>query len=333
MRVASGRRPAARGLLLLAGLAATSMTRPAAAEDLDLEAWWKDACLWEVGSNLEKVPAARKKLIEAGAPTIEFLIPGKLDVADTIVTRALSMVICGIAGTATQRPQSEEIREDAIAGLIACIDSPSANVRRNAADLLGQLGATRAAWKIATLLTDKDARGGALAALGALKAQSAVPAIVAMAKDSSVSERGRFTAVSTLGAIGGPDAQTALLEFLADKSATVRFAAQYALEAMRSTAAFVSSLRATDRRVRLHALSGLGHLAERSTRADIRPLLEDADPTVRGFAVEALAAMPKPSDREWVEAMLVTEKDEFVRGKLLEARGIVLDPTGPDGTR
>lgn len=330
MRVASGRRPAARGLVLMAVL---SMSLPAAAEELDLEGWWKDACLWEVGSNLEKVPAARKKLIEAGAPTIEFLIPGKLDAADTIITRALSMVITGIAGTATQKPQSPEIREKTIKGLIAAIDSNLPNVRRNAADLLGQLGATEAASKIAGLLADKDARGGALAALGALKAQSAVPAIAAMARDASVSERGRFTAVSTLGAIGGADAQAALLEFLGDKLATVRFAAQYALEAMRSTGAFVSRLRDADRRVRIHALSALGHLAERSTRADIRPLLDDPDATVRGFAVEALAAMPKPSDRAWVDAMLVTEKDEFVRGKLLEARGILLDPPRPDGTR
>lgn len=305
----------------------------ARAEELDLEGWWKDACLWEVGSNLEKVPAARKKLIEAGEPTIDFLIPGKLDQADTIITRALSMVICGIAGTPTQKPQSPEIREKTIKGLIAAIDSTSPVVRRNAADLLGQLGADEAASKIAGLLSDKDARGGALAALGALKAQSAVPAIAAMAKDPAVSERGRFTAVSTLGAIGGAEAQKELLGLLSDKSATVRFAAQYALEAMRAIGGFIEALGLADRRARLHALSGLGHIAERSTRGNILPFLRCEDTTERGFAVEALAAMPKPSDRAWVEAMLVTEKDEFVRGKLLEARGILLDPPRPDGTR
>lgn len=326
-------RTARNGRTWIAALALAAMTAAARAEDLDLEAWWKDACLWEVGSNLEKVPAARKKLIEAGEPTIDFLIPGKLDAADTIITRALSMVITGIAGTPAQKPQSDAIRTKTVAGLMAALESDKPTVRRNAADLLGQLGAAEAADRIAKLLTDKDARGGALAALGALRVQSSVPAIAAMARDTSVSERGRFTAVSTLGAIGGPDAQAALLDFLADGKASVRFAAQFALEQMRSTGALVSRLSSGDRRIRLHALSALGHLAERSTRADIRPLLDDPDATVRGFAVEALAAMPKPSDREWIEAMLVTEKEEFVRGKLLEARGVVLDPPRPDAPK
>jgi HEAT repeat protein len=312
---------------------ATTLGLSARAEELDLEGWWKDACLWEVGSNLEKVPAARKKLIDAGAPTLDFLIPGKLTAADTIITRALSMVICGIAGTPTQKPQSPELRNKALAGLINALKSADANTRRNAADLLGQMGATEAADHIAPLLKDKDARGGALAALGALKAESCVPDIAAMARDKDVSERGRFTAVSTLGAIGGAEAQKELLGLLSDKSATVRFAAQYALEAMRAIGGFIEALGLADRRARLHALSGLGHIAERSTRENILPFLKCEDTTERGFAVEALSAMPKPSDRAWVEAMLVTEKDEFVRGKLLEARGILLDPPQPDGTR
>lgn len=322
-----------RGRAWLVALAVTAMAATARAEDADLEAWWKDACLWEVGSNLEKVPAARKKLIDAGEKTIDFLVPGKLDAADTIITRALSMVITGIAGTPAQPPQSDAIRTRTIAGLMTALESDKPVVRRNAADLLGQLGAAEAADRIAKLLTDKDARGGALAALGALRVQSSVPAIAAMARDTSVSERGRFTAVSTLGAIGGPAAQAALIDFLADPKAAVRFAAQYALEQMRSTGALAAALARDDRRVRLHALSALGHLADRSTRPAIRPFLSDPDATVRGFAVEALSAMPKPSDRAWIEAMLVTEKDEFVRGKLLEARGIVLDPPRPDAPK
>lgn len=319
MKVASGQRPVARKGLLFVGLAASLMALPARAEDLDLEAWWRDACLWEVGSNLEKVPAARKKLIAAGGPTLDFLIPGKLTAADTIITRALSMVITGIAGTATQPPQSPELRNKALAGLINALTSADANTRRNAADLLGQMGATEAADHIAPLLKDKDARGGALAALGALKAESCVPDIAAMARDKDVSERGRFTAVATLGAIGGKRAQEALLGFLSDKTATVRFAAQYALEAMSATGALVSKLRDPDRRAVLHAISALGRLGDRATRSDLKPLLDDGDPTVRGFVVEALGLMQKPSDAAWIRERLVTERDEFVKGKLIEA--------------
>ncbi|MEK7466683.1 MAG: HEAT repeat domain-containing protein [Planctomycetota bacterium] len=298
---------------------AAFMSGTACAEDLDLEGWWRDACLWEVGSNLEKVPAARKKLIEAGAPTLDFLIPGKLTAADTIITRALSMVITGIAGTATQKPQSPELRNKALAGLINALTSTDAVTRRNAADLLGQMGATEAADRIAPLLKDKEARGGALAALGALKAESCVPDIAEMARDATVTERGRFTAVATLGAIGGRLAQEALLSFLSDKTATVRFAAQYALEALSSTGALVAKLRDPDRRARLHAISALGRIGDRSTRADLRPLLDDPDATVRGFAVEALSSMQKPSDAAWIRERMRSEKDEFVKGKLIEA--------------
>jgi HEAT repeat protein len=317
--VTSGQRPVARNGLLIAGLAAALMARPARAEEPDLEAWWKDACLWEVGSNLEKVPAARKKLIEAGAPTLDFLIPAKLTAADTIITRALSMVITGIGGTATQEPQSPELRKKALDGLMTALSSADAVTRRNAADLLGQMGATEAAEKIAPLLKDPDARGGALAALGALKAEACVPDIAAMARDIDVSERGRFTAIATLGAIGGKLAQEALLEFLSDRTATVRFAAQYALEGLRSTGALVARLHDPNRRARLHVISALGRIGERSTRADLKPLLDDADPTVRGFVVEALGAMQKPSDAAWIRERLLTEKDEFVKGKLIEA--------------
>ncbi|KAF0240683.1 MAG: hypothetical protein FD180_4818 [Planctomycetota bacterium] len=319
MRVARCELRVARNGLVFAGLAAALIAMPARAEDLNLEAWWRDACLWEVGSNLEKVPAARKKLIEAGAPTLDFLIPARLDAADTIITRALSMVITGIAGSPAQPPQSPDLRNQAFSGLINALTSDKPNVRRNAADLLGQMGATEAADHIAPLLKDKDARGGALAALGALKAESCVPDIAAMARDPSVSERGRFTAVSTLGAIGGARAQEALLGFLSDKTATIRFAAQYALESLRSTGALVSRLRDPDRRARLHAISALGRIGERSTRSDLKALLDDADATVRGFVVEALGFMQKPSDAAWIRERLVTEKDEFVKGKLLEA--------------
>lgn len=315
-----------RNRVLLAGLAAVSMAIAAHAEDLDLEGWWKDACLWEVGSNLEKVPAARKKLIDAGAPTIEFLIPSRLDVSDTIVTRSLGLVVTGIAGTAARPAQSPEIRRRTVDLLMSALDAPQPNVRRNAADLLGQLGATEAASKIAALLTDKDARGGALAALGALKAESSAPQIAGLARSPDASERARFTAIATLGAIGGHDAQEALVEFLSDKAAPIRFAAQYALEAMHSTGALVAQLPSPHRRARLHAISALGHLADRATRADLKPLLDDPDATVRGFVVEALSAMPKPSDRAWIADRLVTEKDPFVRGKLEEALRIVENP-------
>lgn len=300
------------------------MALPAGAQE-DFDALWKEACLWEVGSNVERVPAARKKLIEAGAPVLDFLIPGKLDAADSIITRALSMVILGIA------EKDPALRKKAVDGLAAALESEKPVVRRNAADLLGQLGASETAPAIAKLLKDKDSRGGALMALGAFKLESSVPSIAELLDAEGSPERLRVLCVVTLGAIGGPEALASLVAHLADKAAAVRFAAQYALEGLRAVETLRALLADPDKRVRLHALSALGRLGDRAARADVRPLAGDADPQIRGFAVEALTAMLKPSDRDWMRPALEREKDPFVKGKLEEALRRIDAPPRPDG--
>lgn len=300
------------------------MALPAGAQE-DFEAVWKEACLWEVGSNLERVPAARKKLIEAGAPALDFLIPAKLDAADSIITRALSMVILGIA------EKDAALRKQAVDGLAAALSSEKPFVRRNAADLLGQLGAVETAPAIAKLLKDKDARGGALAALGAMKQESSVPSIAELLDAEGSPERLRVACIVTLGAIGGADALASLDRHLSDPAAAVRFAAQYALEGLRAVETLRARLADPDRRVRLHALNALGRIGDRAMRADIRPLAGDVDPQIRGFAVEALTTMLKPSDRDWMRPALEREKDPFVKGKLEEALRRIDAPARPDG--
>lgn len=291
-----------RWLLGAALLASAAMLR--AEESLD--ALWRDACLWEVGSNLEKVPAARKKLIEAGDKALAYIIPDKMDVSDTIVTRAISMVVAGIA---------EKDRKGAVDRLLPCLDSKSSAVRRNAADVLGQIGAIEAAPGIAKLLTDKDARLGALHALAALKAQSTTPEIAALAR-SDILERHRVEATATLGALGGADAQAALLELLADKAAPVRFAAQFALEAMKPVDELLKRLSDGDLRVRLHAIAALGHIGDGKARDGLLPLLDDPLPEVRGFAAEALLPMLAAGDREMILKRRNAETHPFPRGKL-----------------
>jgi hypothetical protein len=271
-------------------------------EPRDLATLWRDACLWEVGSNTEKVPEARRRLVVEGERSLDYLIPAKLDTKDTLVTRALNVVITGIGKSATAR-------------LVPCLDSGKADVRRNAADLLGALGATETAPAIAKLLADPDARLGALAALGQLKSPAAVPQIAALMQ-SDAPERVRYTAAATLGAVGGDDAIRALLGQLSSPVAPLRFAAQYALEALKANEALRSRLGDADLRVRLHAIAALGHNRDDASRADLLRLLGDPSPIVRGFAAEALAPMLDPSDRPILESRLVMETDPFVRGKL-----------------
>jgi len=297
-------------LALAAPAALAATTAPAASATAaadDLAALWHDACLWEVGSNAEKVPEARRRLVAEGARALDFLIPAKLDTKDTLVTRALNVVITGIGKSAAPR-------------LIPCLDSDKPDVRRNAADLLGALGATEAAPAIAKLLADPDARLGALAALGQLKSPAAAPQIAALMQ-SDAPERVRYTAAVTLGAVGGEDSVRALVGQLSSPVAPLRYAAQYALEALKAAFALRARLRDADLHVRLHAIAALGHIQDRASRADLLHLLENPSPVVRGFAAEALAPMLDPADRPILESRLAMETDPFARGKLSLALG------------
>lgn len=291
------------GLVLWAGSASAGLAQ-APAEDL--EALWRESCLWEVGSNAEKVPAARKRLVEIGASVLDFVVPAKLDTADGLVMRAIQTVLGGLA---------EKDKAAVAAKLHACLTAAQGNVRRNAAEVLGQVGARDAAPAISKLLTDKDARMGALRALGALKAEETAAEVVALAR-SDVPERLQVEATATLGAMGGPVAMDALVAALTGSRASVRFAAQFALEGRKAIAELRVCLRSEQRQVRLHGIAALGHIADASVKPDLVPLLEDPDPMVRGFAVEAITSMVTEADHDRLRALRRAEANPFVQGKL-----------------
>ncbi len=274
----------------------------------DLASLWRDACLWEVGSNKEKVPEARRALIAEGERTLDYLIPAKLDTKDTLITRALQVVLTGIGKSAVPR-------------LLPCLDSPSASVRRNAADLLGALGAVESAPAIARLLSDPDARLGALAALAALKSPAAVPEVAALLT-SGAPERVRVQAAATLGAIGGGAAIAALAGAARRargprplRRAVRPRAAQGGGRAegeARGAGRGPARAAPRDRRPRAHRRPG-------ARAATCGPLLDDPSPVVRGFASRPWAPWRRGPTRAEFRRRLPAETDPFVRGKLEEA--------------
>ena len=316
MRVPPAREVVVLLVVVVAVLAARARAdEPATQEPASLESLWKDACLWEVGSNAERVPAARKALVAKGDEALDFLIPAKLDTKDTLVTRALNVVITGVGTSAVPR-------------LARALESETSNVRRNAADLLGALKATETAPAIAKLLSDPDTRGGALSALGALKVRDVVPDIAALLDSPEVLERMRVTSAATLGQIGGREAVIALVRHLSDRAAAVRYACQYALEGAAAgggkadvVPALRDLLRHPDERVRLHAIAALGRIADATSRPALLALLADASPIVRGFAAEALGAVKQAADDGELKRRLAVETDPFARGKLEAALG------------
>ncbi len=312
--------------LLSPGARAQAVATPAPdVATMSLEDLWRDACLWEVGSNTEKVPAARRELIRRGEAALDFIVPSRLDTKDTLITRALGVVMTGIGAPATAR-------------LRAALRDEKPNIRRNAADLLGQLGDADSAPAIAELLAAPETRGGALVALGALKSAAAVPAIARLLASPSsppgtgapgsgtapppgtALERDRVQAAATLGGIGGADAERALALALRDDAAQVRFAAQLALERLKASTSLVPivALR-THGHARLHAIAALGAIADPADAPALLPHLWDEAPVVRGFAAEALGRMGREEDRETLRAALDREADAFARGKIAAA--------------
>lgn len=300
-----------RLLALLAALAiAVSVAAPSSAQEArSLDDLWREATLWEVGSNAEKVPAARQALIARGDEALAFLIPAKLDTKDTLVTRALSVVVTGIRGGAAER-------------LRAALSHESPNVRRNAADLLGQLGDRASAAAIAALLQDPDTRGGALAALGSLKARESAEAVAAILNGGAgIKERESVSAASNLGAIGGSAAETALVAALSDERAQVRHAAQLALERLANPSALVATAASrSNGHARLHAIAALGRIGDGMAAGALQSYLHDSSPIVRGFAAEALGALRHGGDPVACEEALARETDPFARGKLEACR-------------
>lgn len=278
-----------------------------ATADDEMDALWKDACQWEVGSAIPSMRAARDKLVAKGPAALDYIIPAKLDTEDGLVIRAIDEVVTKVGG-------------DAAARLLPCLESDHPNVRKVTASLLGKLGAKEASPRIAKLLGDPDARGGALEALGMLKAVEAVPSIAELVASAPL-ERTRVACIGTLAAIGGEEAETAILSALSAKGAAVRFAAQFALEKLKAVEALRARLTDEDARVRLHAIAALGHIGDAAAHDDLLGLIDSKSAVERGFAAEAIAATRKPEDAERLKAALAKETDPFAKGKLQAALG------------
>lgn len=274
-----------------------------------LDELWREATLWEVGSNAERVPLARQALVARGEEALDFLIPSRLDTKDTLVTRALSVVVKGLAEPAKIRLRQALAHE-------------APDVRRNAADLLGQLGDEASAPAIAALLGDAATRGGALAALGALRSRASAGAVAGILDGSAhaaLKERERVSAAQALGDIGGPDAEAALVRALSDDAAQVRHAAQLALERQGNASPLLAVAAGRGGPARLHAIAALGRIGDAATAPVLVPLLRDSVPEVRGFAAEALGRLAQGADEAALAAALEAETDAFARGKMTDA--------------
>lgn len=301
------------------------MCAPLWAQDAapDLDELWRVGCLWEVGDNREKVAAARKAIIDAGEPGLNYAI-SRLASSDALVTRCLEAVILGFG-------------DKAVRPLIAQVGHAEPSARRNVAEMLAKLDARSAADALlaqAGVETNDSARLSQLAALAKWQTAQAVPLLVTLSRGDN--QRIRQRAPSLLAYFESVDAAVRLTEMLQDPVFHVRDAAVEALkiagpsvkerclrqlEALLQGQSANANMGLTRRLVAVAA-----HCGSDGTAAALQRALAHSDAGVRADAAQALAAWRRAAgllDTIDVKALLQTavnaEADPFAKAEMLAA--------------
>jgi hypothetical protein len=224
--------------------------------------------------------------------------------------------------------------------LIDALKDADGNVRRRAAEALGDFNSPSAVKALIAALTDPDetVRVKAASALGDLhmdlKTSTAkthisviVKALISVLHDPDTDVRS--TAVWALGSIGDPSAFRPLVTVLQDRDADVRAEAAWALMLVGESKAIEplsAALKDKDASVRLSAAGALGQTFDRRAIKPLGIALRDKDAAVRKEALEALAASGDPNPQ--VAKLLVSalrDTDADVRWSAAEALGNIGD--------
>jgi HEAT repeat protein/S1-C subfamily serine protease len=205
------------------------------------------------------------------------------------------------------------IPEDAIPQLVAALDDPFAEVRAGAAALLGRVGEKARPTALGPLLD---------------RAADADPTVRTAAAD----------AVPKLGK-PGPQDKPVLLKKLADPDARVRLAAAVAIAPLTDADAelaaeiWVPLLKDPTPALRVTALRGLLKHPDRLPRlaADVLPLLDDEDKSVRAAAILAAGHMKgRPGLPQRVARAFEKETDPEVKAAAAEAIVNLTEPNASD---
>ena len=179
----------------------------------------------------------------------------------------------------------------AVPGLISALRDDDAQVRREAAWALGELNDKRALEGLVASLKDADAevRHKSAWALGELDDESAAPALAAVLRDSDADVR--KTAAWALGELALRTAPQALIDALKDSNPDVRRTAAWALSEMgdaRAVPALREMLNDADADARKNAIHALGEIRDSSAVQAIIGAMQSKDADVRRAAAQAL---------------------------------------------
>lgn len=306
-----------RTLLLLLLLAAPLFAQE---PKTDFDELWRIGSLWEVGDNPPKVAAARKAIIDAGQPGLDYTL-GKLDTTDGLQLRCLNGVIRGF-GKAAVEPLARHMAHQ----------SPAA--RRNVADLLLMLDARDTAGALlaqARLETSDGARLAQVKALATWQHHECIPLLIELSRAEN--QRVRHAAPSLLARFDEPRTAARLVEMLEDAVYHVRDAAVETLQTAPLGARRLC-LGKLELALQDNARTGFARrllpiaatVADERTLPLLRKALEHDQPGVRADAARALAGWRKGAgalDTVDVKSLLAqagkAEPDPFARAEIESA--------------
>lgn len=220
-------------------------------------------------------------------------------------------------------PQDTARQSQRVAALVAALRDADAEVRRAAANSLGQIEDKRAVPGLITALRDEDAevRQQAAWALAQLEDKRATEPLMAALKDSNIEVRRK--SAWALGQLEDQTAGPALAAALRDDDAEVRKNAAWGLgqlELRTAPAELIDALKDPNADVRRTAAWALSEMGDARAVPALRQMLTDTDADARKNAINALGQIRDSSAMQAIiEAMKSTDAE--VRRAAAQALG------------
>ena len=270
---------------------------------------------------VENIVVPRISPTPAPTPTPAIAISPSVPVPADLASRVSAAVARSFSRSA--EPQDTARMSQRLTALVAALRDSDVEVRRTAANSLGQIEDKRAVPALIAALRDSDeeVRQQAAWALGQLEDRRATEPLIAALKDSSIELRRK--AAWALGQLEDPAAAPGLAAALRDDDPQVRRTAAWGLgqlELRTAPAELIDALKDPNADVRRTAAWALSEMGDARAVPALREMLNDTDPAARKNAINALGQIRDSSAMQAIIGAMQS-KDAEIRRAAAQALG------------